>query len=140
METLLTTNFDEHCLTRTRHDLLGKAHEQGMVGERLMDFLVAVNECVVNAVEHGGGRGRLNLWREDGHLLCEIKDSGPGISAQALIQVRLPPSASPGGRGIWLMRRLTDSAVFTASPDGTTVRMSMRLPQPSKDDLEGGHR
>ncbi|NJP88712.1 ATP-binding protein [Nonomuraea sp. FMUSA5-5] len=128
MSGMTVLRFDEHCLNRTRHVLRVAARHRGLRGERLDDFLIAINECVVNAVEHGGGQGWLALWRADGVLLCEVRDRGPGIPAPALADAPLPPPGAPGGRGIWLMRRLADEAVFTTGPAGTAVRLGMRLP------------
>ncbi|MFG1613587.1 ATP-binding protein [Nonomuraea wenchangensis] len=129
---LLKVDFDESCLVRTRHAVLACARAQGVTGERLGDFLSAVNECLVNAVEHGGGRGRLRLWREDGpeggRLVCEIADDGDGIPVEVLKRESLPAASAPGGRGIWLMRRLSDEVVFLTGPAGTTVRIALKLP------------
>ncbi|MGP3915963.1 ATP-binding protein [Nonomuraea sp. 10N515B] len=47
--------------------------------------------------------------------------------AQRLAGERLASPAAPGGRGIWLMRRLADQLGFTTGPEGTTVRLRMRL-------------
>ncbi|MFC4119826.1 ATP-binding protein [Nonomuraea zeae] len=125
---LLILDLDEDCLASTRHMILRVAREQGLAGDRLGDFVVAAYECVVNAVEHGGGRGRLTLSRDGGDLVCAVEDTGPGIPLPVLRRKDLPPAGSLGGRGIWLMRRLADDALFTTGPCGTVVRLRMRLP------------
>ncbi|TMR88429.1 ATP-binding protein [Nonomuraea basaltis] len=124
---LLSVDFDEGCLVRTRRAVLACARDQGVAGERLGDFLAAVNECVVNAVEHGGGGGRLRMWRESRRLVCEVADTGTGISAGVLEEAGLPAPSEPGGRGIWLMRCLCDDVVFTTGPGGTAVRLALNL-------------
>jgi serine/threonine-protein kinase RsbW len=124
---LLRLEFEEGCLVRTRRAVLACACDQGVPDERLEDFLAAVNECVANAVEHGGGRGRLRLWREDGRLVCEVADAGQGVPAEVLAETGLPGPSAAGGRGIWLMRRLSDEVAFTTGPGGTTVRLTLRL-------------
>ncbi|PRX43378.1 anti-sigma regulatory factor (Ser/Thr protein kinase) [Nonomuraea fuscirosea] len=140
METLplLSMGFDGARLQATRHAVSGRARGQGLAGERLEDFLAAVNEGVVNAVQHGGGRGRLRMWRADGALLCEVRDTGPGIPDVVLDTESLPPCAAPGGRGIWLMRRLSDEVRFSTGPGGTVVRLSMRLPADAPPAAEPG--
>ncbi|WP_188196182.1 ATP-binding protein [Nonomuraea sp. SYSU D8015] len=124
---LLSVEFGEGLLARTRGAVLACARGEGMAGERLADLLAAVNECVVNAVEHGGGRGRLRMWRQDGTLVCEVADTGGGIPPGVLEETGLPAPSAPGGRGIWLMRRLSDEVAFTTGPGGTTVRLTLRL-------------
>ncbi|MGW0807860.1 ATP-binding protein [Nonomuraea sp. NPDC002799] len=124
----LSVDFDEGRVGRTRHAVYARARLLGVSGERLGDLVAAVNECVVNAVEHGGGHGRLRMWPQDGKLVCEVADDGPGISAGVLDEAGLPATSEPGGRGIWLMRRLSDEVVFTTGPEGTVVRLSMTLP------------
>lgn len=125
---LLVTFFAESSLADTRAAVHHHAREQGLLGERLEDFVMAVNECLVNVLAHGGGQGRLRLWREGETLLCEVRDSGGGIPSRYLDESELPEPSQLGGRGIWLIRRLTDGAVFATGPAGTTVLIAKKLP------------
>ncbi|MEU8245521.1 ATP-binding protein [Nonomuraea sp. NPDC048916] len=124
---LLVTFFAESSLADTRAAAQHHAREQGLTGERLEDFVMAVNECLVNVLAHGGGQGRLRLWREGDTLLCEVRDSGPGIPSRFLDESELPAPSQLGGRGIWLIRRLTDGAVFATGSAGTTVLIAKKL-------------
>ena len=40
------------------------------------DLVLAVNELATNSVRHAGGHGILRMWRDDGALLCEVRDRG----------------------------------------------------------------
>ncbi|MFC4006875.1 ATP-binding protein [Nonomuraea purpurea] len=128
---LLSVDFDKGGLSRTRAMVSASARRLGMTGERLGDLLGAVNECLVNAVEHGGGRGRLRMWERDGRLVCEVADRGPGIPAGVLEAAVLPGPSSLGGRGIWLTRRLSDETDYVTGPGGTVVRLAMDLLVPA---------
>jgi len=99
----------------------------GLSGDRLDDFVVAINELLTNAVRHGGGLGRVALWRQGGDLVCEVSDSGAGLAEpRPLAHVR-PAADQPGGWGLWLAQELTDSFQLTTGMGGTTVRVSSRL-------------
>lgn len=136
---LFARHFDERCLASTRAAFHHAASEQGLAGERLTDFLMAVNDCVINVLAHGGGQGSLRLWREDDGLLCEVEDTGVGIPARALAEGSLPPGA-PGGRGIWLMRRLADEVGFVTGPQGTIVRLRMRAEPARRPAIGSGNK
>jgi anti-sigma regulatory factor (Ser/Thr protein kinase) len=134
---LLDVAFDESGLTAARAAVQRVAREQGLSEARLGDLVMAVNECLVNVVAHAGGRGRLRLGAEGAGLFCEVSDSGPGIPAGFLDESDLPAPSQLGGRGIWLIRRLTDGAAFATGPAGTTVLMVMRLPRESGPPATG---
>jgi anti-sigma regulatory factor (Ser/Thr protein kinase) len=98
----------------------------GLTGERLDDFVVAVNELLTNAVRHGGGNGMVSLWCNKGRVICEVTDRGAGLPARRPHQPERPPADQPGGWGLWLVGRLTDSLELKTGADGTTVRISAR--------------
>ncbi|MEV0584519.1 ATP-binding protein [Nonomuraea sp. NPDC050310] len=122
---LVATPFDLRSVSRTRCTLSRWAVEQGLAGERLLDFVFAVNECVINAVRHGGGRGRLRMWREGDELCCEIADEGGGFPARRLSS-DLPGADAVGGRGLWLVRNLVDRVGVTTGAAGSSVLVAMR--------------
>jgi anti-sigma regulatory factor (Ser/Thr protein kinase) len=124
---LLTESFDHSSITALRHAVASRVREAGLTGERLDDFVVAVNELLTNAVRHGGGLGRVALWRQDRDLVCEVSDSGAGLAEpRPLAHVR-PVADQPGGWGLWLAQELTDSFQLTTGIGGTTVRVSSRV-------------
>lgn len=121
---LITEAFGRDRVTGLRHDVAGCARAVGLAGERLDDFVLAVNELITNAVRHGGGQGWLRLWQELGTVHCEVSDVGPGISPAQLREQPRPAPDSLGGWGLWLTRRLSDEMVIDTGPAGTTVRIS----------------
>ena len=125
-EVLLAETFDRSSITALRHVVASRVGTAGLSGERLDDFVVAVNELLTNAVRHGGGLGRVALWRQDRDLVCEVSDSGTGLAEPRLEHVR-PAADQPGGWGLWLAQELTDSFQLTTGIGGTTVRVSSRV-------------
>jgi anti-sigma regulatory factor (Ser/Thr protein kinase) len=109
-------------VTALRHEVASCAAAAGLTGERLDDFVVAVDELVTNAVRHGGGAGRLSLWRRPEAVVCEVSDDGRGLPVPGPVPHRPAPD-QPGGRGLWLAAVLTDQLEIQSGADGTTVRI-----------------
>ncbi|MFD3503463.1 anti-sigma factor RsbA family regulatory protein, partial [Streptomyces sp. NPDC058678] len=69
-------SYGEEDLPAVRQFALAQAMRLGLAGERLMDAELAVAELTTNSVVHGGGRGTLAIWAEQGQLVCEVRDAG----------------------------------------------------------------
>jgi serine/threonine-protein kinase RsbW len=87
--------------------------------ELVDDLVLAVYEAMANAVEHGyadcpHGPVRLQARRGSGHVLITVSDKGSW---------RVPTTDRYRGRGLPLMRLLTDDVHIAASPSGTVVRL-----------------
>ena len=123
---LLSETFDRSSITPLRHTVTSCAASAGLDGERLDDFVVAVNELLTNAVRHGGGIGRVALWAEGDAVVCEVSDSGVGLPGSRPEHVVRPAADQPGGWGLWLAEELTDTFAINTGPNGTTVRVSSR--------------
>ncbi len=120
---MISEAFDRSRITPLRHSVAARAGAAGLTGDRLEDFVVAVNELMTNAVRHGGGTGHLTLFAADGAVVCEVTDHGGGLDGA---DRRRPAPGKPGGWGLWLVRELTDACAIKTGPDGTAVRISSR--------------
>lgn len=118
---LITEPFDQSRVTRLRHAVASCAGQAGLSGDRLDDFVLAVNELLTNAVRHGGGGGQLRLWRDGAWVLCEVSDTGAGLDPDQRGTGARPPLDRPGGWGLWLVERLTDAVEVRTGADGTSV-------------------
>jgi anti-sigma regulatory factor (Ser/Thr protein kinase) len=116
----LDLRFDVDGLYALRSALLAHGSELG-ANENDLDRLVLVaSELATNAIRHGGGAGRLRLWRDGDRIVCEVTDGGGGIFDPDLGGARVEPNAM-GGRGLWICRRLADSVVIEANSPGAKV-------------------
>jgi anti-sigma regulatory factor (Ser/Thr protein kinase) len=103
---LLRLTPEETALRRARESLGWLARYLG--GERLEEARLLVSELVTNSCVHAG------LEPEHGWILLEahalpdrvrvaVTDSGPGFRPEPA----LPPPTAIGGRGLWLVERLS---------------------------------
>jgi serine/threonine-protein kinase RsbW len=103
---------------------------------RLEDLRLAVSEACANAIdgaERAGNREPLEVHIEvEDHLISvTITDHAGGFAPSEL--GHLPAATDPGrlrherGLGIPLMRSLADDVHFTATADGTSVRLELKL-------------
>jgi anti-sigma regulatory factor (Ser/Thr protein kinase) len=112
-------------LAAVRRFVRGRAATNELSAERARDLLVAVNEIATNSVRHGGGRGRVLLWREADAIVCEVRDSGRITGA--LAGRERPERGQIGGYGLWLANQLCDLVQVRAFGAGGAVRLHMRL-------------
>ncbi|MFD4552673.1 anti-sigma factor RsbA family regulatory protein [Streptomyces sp. NPDC058466] len=112
-------------LPAVRQFALTQAMWLGLAGERLMDVELAVAELTTNSVVHGGGRGTLAVWAEQGQLVCEVRDRGR--LTDPLAGRRPPEHGQLGGRGLMLVHYVADLVRVHTGDDGTTVRFYLSL-------------
>ena len=104
----------------------------GFSREMTEDFQTAVTEAVTNAVRHGspsdgGDFGVRAVRTPDNALRVEVQDRGEGLPPGAL--PTMPDPEATGGRGLPLMRALTDALEFEhRDGEGHTVSLLKRLP------------
>ncbi len=109
----------------------------GLDSERLTDLAVALAEALSNAAVHGHRldprrRVAVAVSISPGCVVVEVSDSGGGFDAHRVSDPTSPErQLAPGGRGIFLMRRLVDEVVF--NPTGNSVRLTVRQPSHEAD-------
>lgn len=82
------------------------------------NIMIAVTEAINNAIKHGNLNNSkknvdLSLNLEDNLLKFTIVDEGGGFNYANLPDPTAPENLSkPGGRGIFLMKHLSDEVIF----------------------------
>jgi anti-sigma regulatory factor (Ser/Thr protein kinase) len=123
----LDQQFDRSRLYALRAAVAAHAADLGAPAERVAHLMIMASELASNAIQHGGGQGRLRLWRVDGALRCEVSDAGPGIPDPEHAGTVAPSSLSPNGRGLWIVRRLAGDMTIENTGRGTRVTVAVPL-------------
>ncbi|MDQ3289909.1 MAG: ATP-binding protein [Bacteroidota bacterium] len=95
------------------------------------NIMVAVTESVNNAIRHGNKFDKdknvyLSLYVEPDSLRFEVEDEGNGFDVETLTDPTAPENLeNPGGRGIFLMRHLSDEVKF--SNEGRNVQLTFYI-------------
>jgi serine/threonine-protein kinase RsbW len=82
------------------------------------NIMISVTECISNAIVHGNQSEssklvHLELQMEPGLLRCSIEDEGTGFDFNQLPDPTDPENIEKvGGRGIFLMKHLSDEVKF----------------------------
>jgi serine/threonine-protein kinase RsbW len=105
-----------------RRRILAAAVRAGLSDDQAWRFTLAVNEVVINAVTHGGGRVTVAIQVVGSSLVVEVQDSGGGVPS-TVAAGELPPSDAVGGRGIWLAREFCDDLTIHNRDTGALVRL-----------------
>jgi anti-sigma regulatory factor (Ser/Thr protein kinase) len=104
--TVSTTLHSHQDLRSARHLVAQSAVASSAVARHRIDaFVQAVNETLVNALQHGGATVQLKAWAETSRLTCLVADNGPGI-ADPMTGYAYPVPAGP--RGLWVARQLCE--------------------------------
>lgn len=97
------------------------------------NIMIAVTEAVNNAIRHGNKDNSsknvfISLSLEDGMIKFKIQDEGEGFNFHQLPDPTAPENISkPGGRGIFLMKHLSDEVDF--KDNGKVVELSFYVNQ-----------
>jgi anti-sigma regulatory factor (Ser/Thr protein kinase) len=123
----LDVPFDIHSLRALRSAVAAEAHKHSIHPTQLHALLIITSELASNAITHGGGNGRLRLWRHDRALHCQVLDNGPGMSDTAA-GTRGPPDTTDRGRGLWIVRQLTTDLTFGQGLDDAGTVITATVP------------
>ncbi|HEY3008482.1 MAG TPA: ATP-binding protein [Micromonosporaceae bacterium] len=125
---VLDQRFDGNGLYALRAAVSAHAAMSGAPDHVVEDVVVIANELASNAVRHGGGNGRLLMWRNATAVHCRVIDRGPGMStAPTTVGTHRAPPRAPGGRGLWIVRQLSHNLDVATGPEGTTVTATVLL-------------
>ena len=119
-----TFHVDIGTLSTLRELVASVASRHGFGHREVDDFVLTVHELATNSIRHGGGRGIVRLWGDDGEIVADVRDRGRILDPLA---GRVEPSLDvASGRGLWLANQLSDLVQIRVQPDGGAVRARLR--------------
>lgn len=109
---------------RTIAARLAKRHRLGK--EAAEGLVLALNEAATNSVRYGEDKGVFRAWATGDSLVCEVRDGG--VIGDPLVGRFRPEPTADRGFGLWLANHLCDLVQIRSGPEGSVVRLHMRLP------------
>ncbi|OMB97046.1 regulator of Sig8 [Mycobacterium colombiense] len=96
----------------------------GLSQDCIEDLQLVATELATNSLMYTGGGCRLAFWQDDGHLICEARDTGrfddPMVG-------RLDPGpCGPASRGLYLVNAISDLVRTHTTRTGTTIHAYLR--------------
>lgn len=113
-------------LPEVRRRVVALARRLGLSEQLCRDVELATGEVVTNALVHGAAPYRVRAWTRRGAVTVRVDDAGPGAGL-ATAGLR-PPDGQLRGRGMWVVRQVTDVVHVGTGPDGTGVELQFPLP------------
>ncbi|HEX8515726.1 MAG TPA: ATP-binding protein [Bacteroidia bacterium] len=116
--------------------LLDEIKEQFALSEKVYSSIwVSLNEAITNAIIHGNKQDiskkiHLSVQLKWDNFICfTVRDEGDGFDPERIPDPTTPELIDkPNGRGIFLMKKLADLALFSGK--GTTVDLYFDLTKP----------
>ncbi len=97
--------------------------------ERFVNFHIAVSEALMNAIVHGNKESKdkkvyVDIFEEDNSVELTIKDEGTGFNTSDVPDPTKNNNLyKDHGRGIFIMKSLTDGYECNTCESGTTVKL-----------------
>jgi serine/threonine-protein kinase RsbW len=110
-------------LAALRAFVCSRAIALGLDASRADMLTLAVNELATNTLQYTHDGGQVQLWTEEGQLVCDVVDQGP---VRAFGRA-MPPADAVRGRGLAIVEMVCDQVAAFASTRGTVVRMRLGL-------------
>jgi anti-sigma regulatory factor (Ser/Thr protein kinase) len=118
--------FSIQDLQALRAEISAYASGLGASQEQLDALLIVAVELATNALRHGGGAGRFQLWHHDGAVLCRVSDHGPGM-ADTSAGLTPPDPFAADGRGLWMCRQFAQALDIRTAATGTTITATLDI-------------
>jgi anti-sigma regulatory factor (Ser/Thr protein kinase) len=118
---------EEIPVTRELRGLRQRVASSALTGQlpesRRQDFVLAVNEAAINALEYGQAPRVARLWRRGSSVIAEVV--ARGRVDDPLVGRRNPVAHASRGRGLWIINQLCD--LVQLRHEGPTTRLRLHV-------------
>ncbi len=139
----ITVKAGLESLDEIMKSVIGSARQWGLAGVGLFAAELATEEAVVNVFNHaypgGEGKVRLRCLGEMERFVIEVTDWGVPFDATAMPAPDLisPLEERPaGGRGIYLIKKMTDEMRYTREDGKNVLRLFIRKESTSRKQAD----
>ena len=108
-----------------RREVTRDARAAGLPDSRVEDLLLALTELVTNSIEHAGSTATVTVGTRQGHLVCQVTDTG--CLSDPLAGRRTRTADQERGRGLLLVNHVADLVRVHTVEGRTTIEISFRL-------------
>ncbi len=112
-------SFDSASSRDTRRWVRDQGSEFGLRVTAVDSLEIVAGELIANSLVHGGGSGTIRLWTGPDALVCEVRDQG---SFDLPFVERRPDPLQLGGRGLWIVNRISQLVQVRNTARGAIVR------------------
>lgn len=129
--TMLTLTSDRKNIARVETFVEGLVDKYHISPDVYGNILISLTEAVTNAIIHGNHndtskRVYVKLKKNKDRITFLVSDEGGGFNFDGLPDPTAPENLLKiGGRGVFLMRQLSDDVVF--SENGSTVEIRFKI-------------
>lgn len=135
---------DLRAIERAVEYLMDRGREVGFDDDRLrFNFRVGVTEALANAMLYGNchdplKRVRVEVRLSPTEIMVQVTDEGRGFDPRAVLDPTLPLNRMrPGGRGIYLIRKLMDRVEFNEAGNSITMVLLNKVDVTPKEQETG---
>lgn len=136
-EVEIDLNLDDRAnYSLLRERLRELSTDVGLESEATEDLVLAAGEAVTNAIKHAVS-GRCQVSVDTHSVTVRVVDQGEGIHPDALPETLFQAGFSTKislGLGYTLLLKLVDEMWLATGPEGTTVQIVKRLPNPEDQE------
>jgi serine/threonine-protein kinase RsbW len=136
----LRLSRDPATVTLARDLTGGVLRGLGVAATSVDDVRLVISEACTNAVKYVATADdyQVRMAVDDRRCTIEVLDSGQGFDLRT-VSDEMPAPDAPSGRGVALMRYLTDELDVRSDPaHGTSVRMAIELLMEREGDAPSG--